>query len=61
MNILNNIFIIVFVTIGFISGFLSILFIYAYYNIYRSEKITKELAKNRCDTFLHRSLHLKSH
>ena len=57
MDILSSsTFIVSLVAIGVMSGFFLILLSYAYYKMHRADKITKELTRNRWDSYFHGSL-----
>ncbi len=56
MEILGNTFIVAFVAIGVVSGFILIFICLAYYQMYKAEKEIKQLEMNRLNRFFHRSL-----
>lgn len=61
MELLNAPIIIVFTAAGVISGFLLMFLGFAYYKIYRADRITRELDRNRRDSYIHGSLNFNRH
>lgn len=59
MDLINQIIIITFVSVGVISGFLLGSLIFAFYRIHKEEKLTHEMAENRMMHSMHSSLHFK--
>ncbi len=53
MEIINNTLIVTFSAAGIISGFLLLFLAYAYYKVYRAERITRELSRNRWESYIH--------
>ena len=56
MEIINHTLIITFSAAGVISGFFLMLLAYAYYKIYKADKITRELDRNRQYSYIQGSL-----
>ena len=52
MEIINHTLIVTFSAVGVLSGFFLIFLAYAYYKIYRADKVTRELDRNRWHSYM---------
>lgn len=53
MEIVNNTLIVTFSAAGVISGFFLLFLAYAYYKVYRADRITREPDRNKWESYIH--------